>query len=147
MSNIHESGEDYLETILILEKRHGYARSVEIAAEMQVSKASVSVAMKNLKNGGYILMNGNYEITLTPRGREVAETIYERHVLFSEVLIKLGVHRDVALRDACRMEHIISRESFTALKQYFTENPPGEESPSESGDPGRAQDLKGEFTV
>ncbi len=120
---IMESGEDYLETILVLQGR-GAVRSVDIAAAMKVSKASVSVAMKNLKNGGYIRMGERHEISLTPAGRKLAETVYERHLLFSEVLMRLGVKREVALRDACRMEHVISAESFEALKQYFVTHRP-----------------------
>ena len=116
---VMESGEDYLEAILILQKRNGVVRSVEIAAELKVTKASVSVAMKNLKKGGYIQMGANHEITLTPEGRKLAETMYERHLLFSKLLSGLGVDHETALRDACRMEHAISAKSFEALKQYL----------------------------
>ncbi len=120
---IMESGEDYLEMILILQNRTGTSvRSVDIAAELNVSKASVSVAMKNLRNGGYIRMGENHEISLTEQGRKLAETIYERHLLFSDVLCSLGVEKETALRDACRMEHALSAESFEALKQYFLKN-------------------------
>lgn len=116
---VMESGEDYLETILVLQNRDGRVRSMNVADEMGLSRASVSVAMKNLRNGGYISMNEAHEITLTEKGRTLAETIYERHVLFSEVLSHLGVKQTTALQDACRMEHAISAESFEALKQYF----------------------------
>lgn len=119
---VMESGENYLETILILQKRQGSVRSIDIAVEMEVSRASVSVAMKNLRNGGYIQMGNNYEIFLTHSGRILAETMYERHLLFSRVLSCLGVDRETALRDACRMEHAISDVSFEALKQYFLEH-------------------------
>ena len=114
-----ESGEDYLETILILQQRGGTVRSVDVAAKMKVSKASVSVAMKNLRAGGYVKMGNNHEIVLTPQGRQLAETIYERHQLFSDILYGLGVDGEVALRDACRIEHALSAESFKALKGYF----------------------------
>ena len=116
---VMQSGEDYLETVLILQNRGGIVRSIDIAAEMNVSKASVSVAMKNLKNGGYINMDENHEISLTTEGRKLAETMYERHTLFSNVLSHLGVNRETAIRDAFRMEHVISAESFEALKRYF----------------------------
>ena len=116
---VMESGEDYLETILILQNRSGTVRSIDIAAELKVSRASVSVAMKNLKKGGYVNIGDNHEITLTPKGRKLAETMYERHLLFSDVLSYLGVERQVALKDACRMEHAISAESFQVLKSYF----------------------------
>ncbi len=120
---IMESGEDYLEMILILQNRTGAAvRSVDIAAQLNVSKASVSVAMKNLRNGGYIQMGENHEISLTKQGRTLAETIYERHLLFTDVLCSLGVDKDIAMKDACRMEHALSAESFEALKQYFLKN-------------------------
>ena len=88
---VMESGEDYLETILILQNRSGTVRSIDIAAELKVSRASVSVAMKNLKKGGYVNIGDNHEITLTPKGRKLAETMYERHLLFSDVLSYLGV--------------------------------------------------------
>ena len=119
---VMQSGEDYLETVLILQNRGGIVRSIDIAAEMKVSKASVSVAMKNLKNGGYINMDENHEISLTTQGRKLAETMYERHTLFSNVLSHLGVNKETAIRDACRMEHVISAESFEALKTYFLKN-------------------------
>lgn len=116
---MRESGEDYLEIILILQSRGGSVRSVDIASEMNVSKASVSVAMKNLRKGGYIQMDKNYEIYLTSKGRKLAETVYERHLFFSDVLSCLGVDRKTALNDACHMEHAVSKESFEALKKHF----------------------------
>ena len=116
---VKESAEDYLETVLILKNRKGTVRSVDIAAELRVSKASVCVAMRNLREGGYIYMNHDYEITLTESGQEIAETMYERHLLFSQLLMNLGVSQKQAVRDACRMEHVISAESFQALKEYL----------------------------
>lgn len=119
---MRESREDYLETILILQNRNGLVRSIDIASELNVSKASVSVAMKNLRNDGYISMGRSHEILLTEEGRELAESIYEKHLLFSDVLTHLGVEEDTATRDACQMEHAVSEESFGALKKYFLTN-------------------------
>ena len=95
-----ESGEDYLETILILQQRGGTVRSVDVASKMKVSKASVSVAMKNLRAGGYVKMGNNHEIVLTPQGRQLAETIYERHQLFSDIRYGLGAVSYTHLRPA-----------------------------------------------
>ncbi|HJC51502.1 MAG TPA: metal-dependent transcriptional regulator [Candidatus Anaerostipes avistercoris] len=117
-----ESGEDYLETILVLQKQEDKVRSIDIANALKVSKASVCVAMKNLKKGGYIHMGDDHVITLTEEGQRLAESIYERHVLFSEVLSKLGVDRETAKKDACRMEHVLSEDSFKVLKKYFSQN-------------------------
>ena len=113
---IHESAENYLETILILKNRGGVVRSVDIANELDFSKPSVSVAMKNLRENGYIEMDADGYILLTVKGLEIAEKIYERHTLLSDWLTSLGVTRDVALEDACRIEHVISEESFEAIK-------------------------------
>ncbi|MCH1983140.1 metal-dependent transcriptional regulator [Ruminococcus sp. OA3] len=118
---VYESGEDYLEMILILQNEGREVRSVDIAEAMNVSKASVSVAMKNLREGGYVTMGEHRVIFLTSVGRRLAETMYERHLLFSDVLSALGVDQDTALNDACRIEHAISAESFRALKAYFQE--------------------------
>lgn len=117
-----ESGEDYLETILVLQKQEDKVRSIDIANALKVSKASVCVAMKNLKKGGYIHMGDDHVITLTEEGQRLAESIYERHVLFSEVLSKLGVDQETAKKDACRMEHVLSEDSFKVLKKYFNQN-------------------------
>lgn len=115
---IMESAENYLETILILQNRIGNVRSIDIVAEMGFSKPSVSVAMKNLRGNGYIHMDENGFITLLDSGREIAEKIYERHTLFTEWLTSLGVSPKVAAEDACRIEHVISDESFQALKKH-----------------------------
>lgn len=117
-----ESGEDYLETILVLQKQEDKVRSIDIANALKVSKASVCVAMKNLKKGGYIHMGDDHVITLTEEGQRLAESIYERHVLFSEVLSKLGVDQETAKKDACRMEHVLSEDNFKVLKKYFSQN-------------------------
>ena len=115
---IHESAENYLETILILQKRQGQVRSIDIAGELSFSKPSVSVAMKNLRLNGYIDVSKDGSITLSDRGRENAEKIHERHTLFSDWLIALGVSPQVAAEDACRIEHVISNETFEAFKAH-----------------------------
>ncbi|MDD4715438.1 MAG: metal-dependent transcriptional regulator [Oscillospiraceae bacterium] len=113
-----ESAEMYLETILILSKKNPQVRSIDIVGELEYKKSSVSVAMKNLRNNGYIEMDGDGYITLTEPGKKIAETIYERHTLISGWLMHLGVERSVASEDACRIEHVISQESFEAVKAY-----------------------------
>ncbi|MBE5781659.1 MAG: metal-dependent transcriptional regulator [Clostridiales bacterium] len=115
---IKESAENYLETILILQKRNGSVRSIDIAAELSFSKPSVSVAMKNLRQGGYIVMDREGYITLLPPGKEIAERVYERHSMISQWLIAMGVSEEVAKEDACKMEHVISDETFDALKRH-----------------------------
>lgn len=122
---IHESAENYLETILILSQQKPEVRSIDIANELNFSKPSVSVAMKNLRNSGHILMDENGFITLTPSGQEIASTIYERHTLLSKALMMLGVDAATASEDACRIEHVISTESIQAIKKHITgkENP------------------------
>lgn len=115
---IKESAENYLETILILKKRNGHVRSVDIASELSFSKPSVSVAMKNLRTNGYLEVDEAGYITLLDKGREIAEKIYERHTLLSDWLIALGVSPDTAVEDACRMEHVISDESFESIKTH-----------------------------
>ncbi len=117
--NIHESAENYLETILILKNRKGMVRSIDIANELEFSKPSVSVAMKNLKENGYIKVDEEGYITLTPKGAAIAETMYERHTVISDWLASLGVDRKIAVEDACRIEHCISRESFEAIKKVI----------------------------
>ena len=115
---IQESAENYLETILILKKRNGHVRSIDIAGELSYSKPSVSVAMKNLRMNGYIEMDSDGAISLLDKGREIAEKIYERHTLLSDWLTALGVSPEVAAEDACRIEHVISDESFQAIKAH-----------------------------
>ena len=115
---IHESAENYLETILILKKRLGQVRSIDIASELSFSKPTVSVAMKNLRLNGYIDVSKDGYITLLEKGQEIAERIYERHTLFSDWLITLGVSPEVAAEDACRIEHVISDETFEAFKAH-----------------------------
>lgn len=115
----NESAENYLETILVLGKKNPVVRSVDIAAELGFKKSSVSVAMKNLREGGHITVTKEGFIYLTESGREIAEMIYERHELLSSWLVKLGVDEAVASEDACRIEHVISKESFEALKRHI----------------------------
>lgn len=117
---IQESAENYLETILVLHKRKGIVRSIDIANEMGFSKPSVSVAMKNLRLGGYIRVDDDGNITLLDKGREIAEKIYERHTLVSNWLTAMGVDPDIAAEDACRIEHVISNETFDALKRHVS---------------------------
>lgn len=119
MGNIHTSGEDYLEAILVLFNRHGEVRSVDIARELGVTKPSVSNAMKVLREGGFIKMDENGFITLTDDGRYVAEKIYEKHLVLTEWLKSLGVDEKVSEQDACKIEHVISDESFSALKAHI----------------------------
>lgn len=115
---IHESAENYLETILILQKRNGQVRSIDIANELSFSKPSVSVAMKNLRETGYIEVNSDGYIVLLEEGLKIAEKIYERHTMISDWLISLGVDPTVAVEDACKIEHVISSESFLAIKNH-----------------------------
>lgn len=112
-----ESREDYLETILQLQKRSGQVRSIDIANEMNFSKPSVSVAMRNLREEGYITVSDNGFILLTPEGLKRAESVLERHTILSDWLTSIGVTREVALEDACRIEHDLSEETFDAIKK------------------------------
>lgn len=123
MSNVlNESAENYLETILILSQKLPVVRSVDIANELGFKKSSVSVAMKNLREKEHIKVDEQRFIHLTPSGLEIANMIYERHTLLSSWLIHLGVPADVAAADACKMEHVISKESFEAIKRHVYEN-------------------------
>ncbi len=115
---IRESAEDYLETILILKNRNGEVRSIDIATELGYSKPSVSIAMKNLRENGYISVDPKGYISLETPGKEIAERIYERHTFLSGWFIELGVDPKTAVEDACRMEHIISPETFAAIKKH-----------------------------
>ena len=116
---IHESGEDYLETILMLENRVGYVRAIDIATEMGFSKPTISIAMRRLRENGYIDVDERRDIHLTPLGREVAERIYERHVVLTEILKSLGVDKDTASHEACKIEHDISADTFSKIKEHF----------------------------
>lgn len=115
---IQQSAEDYLETILMLSYRKPMIRSIDVVNELGYSKPSVSVAMKNLRENGYISMDHEGYITLEPSGRKIAEMIYERHTLLTKLLVALDVPREVAVEDACRIEHVISPQSFEAIKEF-----------------------------
>lgn len=119
---INESAENYLETILILSNKLPVVRSVDVANELDFKKSSVSIAMKNLKSNGHITVTDAGFIYLTKSGREIAEKVYERHRFISSWLISLGVPEDIATEDACKMEHIISNESYVAIKDYIKAN-------------------------
>ncbi len=114
---IHESAENYLETILMIKNKKGSVRSIDIANELEFSKPSVSVAMKNLRENGFIEVDQNGYITLLESGKEIADRMYERHTTLSNWLISLGVDEKIAVEDACRIEHVISTESFEAIKK------------------------------
>lgn len=115
---IHESAENYLETIHVLSQRNGMVRSIDIANEMNFSKPSVSVAMRNLRENGYIQVSPEGFISLLPAGEAIAKEIYERHTLLTRWLTGLGVDPEIAAEDACRLEHDLSKESFEAIKKH-----------------------------
>lgn len=117
---IQESAENYLETIYMISRERSYVRSIDVATELSFSKPSVSVAMKNLRLNGLIEIDEDGMITLQEAGRAIAERIYERHTLLTQWLEQLGVSPAVAAEDACRMEHVISAETFAALKAHAT---------------------------
>ena len=113
-----ESAENYLETILTLSLKGNRVRSIDVANELEYSKPSVSIAMKNLRSSGHIIVDGNGYITLTDSGRNIAQSMYDRHTLISDWLIFLGVDRETAVNDACKMEHAMSEKSFLAIKAH-----------------------------
>ena len=115
---IYESAENYLETIYILNKRNGSCRSVDIAKELGYSKPSVSVAMKNLRENGYIDVLGDGNIMLMTPGQEIAEKLYKRHTMLTDFLVSIGVSHETAEEDACRIEHILSQESIDAIEKH-----------------------------
>ena len=116
---LKESGEMYLETIYVLSKKNPFVRAIDVGEYMGYSKPSVSRAMGLLKNGGYVTADENGFLSLTEAGREIAEKIYERHTVLTDVLVHLGVDRETAVEDACRIEHVISDQSFQAIKQHI----------------------------
>lgn len=118
---VHESGEMYLEAILVLTKKNGFVRSIDVSEYLGYSKPSVSRAMGILRGGDYIVVDKDGAITLTETGREIAEKIFERHTVLSKLLMKLGVSEETAAADACKMEHAISDESFDAIKRYMAD--------------------------
>ncbi|SFC41889.1 metal-dependent transcriptional regulator [Ruminococcus albus] len=118
---IQESAENYLESILMISERKGDVRSIDIVNELEFSKPSVSIAMKNLRENGYISVDKDGYITLTDKGMEIAEKMYERHKLFSKLFVSLGVSEATASKDACRVEHILSDETYAAIKKFIKE--------------------------
>lgn len=117
--NIHESGEDYLEAVMILQEKKGYVRSVDIAAHLNVTKPSVSVAMKRLRENGYIAMDEENLISLTPQGAAIARRVYERHKVLISFFTQIGVDPATAREDACKIEHDISQATFEAIKNQL----------------------------
>ena len=116
--SVHESGEMYLEAILVLTQKNGFVRSIDVSEYLGYSKPSVSRAMGILRGGEYIVVDKDGAITLTDAGREIAEKIYARHTLLTKLLVKLGVSEETAAADACKLEHAVSDESFEAIKRY-----------------------------
>lgn len=116
---ILESSENYLEQILMLSKTKSEVRSIDIVNSMNFSKPSVSIAMKNLKENGYIEISSKGLITLTEKGLNIATKVYERHIFIKQLLIKLGVSEEIASQDACKIEHDLSEESYIAIKEYI----------------------------
>lgn len=116
--HLQESGEMYLESIYVLSRRNPHVRAIDVGEYMGYSKPSVSRAMGLLKSGGYVSVDENGFITLLPAGKEVAEKIYERHTLLTSFLVRLGVSEETAGEDACRLEHVLSDESFEAIKRH-----------------------------
>lgn len=114
---LFESGEDYLERILVLKERNGSVRSIDIAIDMGFSKPSVSIAMKKLRENGFITIDDNGLISLTKEGNDVATRIYERHLVLTQLFISLGVDEEIAKKDACKIEHDLSEETFVAIKE------------------------------
>ena len=120
--NLQESGEMYLETILVLSEKKSDVRSIDICDEMGFSKPSISRAIHLLKDGGYLEIDENGYITLTGLGREIAEKIYERHKVLTALFVAIGVDEDTAAEDACRIEHVISDKTFSAIKKHMKEH-------------------------
>lgn len=120
---IHQSAEDYLETILILKERRGAVRSIDIANEMNFSKPSISVAMKKLRQNGYIEVDTDGYILLTDAGMEIASSVYNRHKLLTKFFVSLGVDKKVAAEDACKIEHHLSQETFDKICQHALKQP------------------------
>ncbi len=116
---IKESAENYLESILVIKRQKGVVRSIDIANDLEVSKPSVSVAMKNFREEGYITVDENGHIDLTIKGLEIAERVYERHEIISKTLMLLGVDEQTALNDSCKIEHVISEKSFEMIKEFL----------------------------
>ncbi len=119
---IRQSAEDYFEMIYMLKKRKGSVRAIDIVNEMGFSKPTVSVAMKKFRENGYVVVDDDGNISLTAEGQAIAENIYEKHMVLAKMLMNLGVDETIAYQDACRMEHCLSDESFTAIKRHMGEH-------------------------
>ncbi len=122
MKKSHESAEDYLETILILREKNGNVRSIDIVNKMNYSKPSISIAMKKLRSEGYVEMDLNGYITLTPKGEETAQRIYSRHRLLEKVLVAIGVDEETASEEACRIEHDINDETYEKINAFYNKH-------------------------
>jgi len=118
---IQESAENYFETILVLTKKNGNVRSIDIVNELNFSKPTVSIAMKHFRENGYIVIDENGYITLTDKGMDIAKKVYERHELIAELLMYLGVDEETAYEDSCKIEHAISDKSFEIIKKKYKE--------------------------
>ena len=116
---IRQSAEDYFETIYMLKQKNGSVRAIDVVNELGFSKPTVSVALKNYKEAGLVTVSENGHLSLTALGREIAEPIYERHNLIADFLVALGVDKEIACQDACKLEHDLSEESFKALKTFY----------------------------
>ena len=116
---IKESAENYLETIFVLSQKHGSVRSIDVANEMGFTKASISIAMKRLREDEYIVVENDGAIYLTDKGKDIAARVYERHQLIAKILIALGVSEETAYEDSCKIEHDLSKESFEKIKEYY----------------------------
>ncbi len=116
---MQESAQDYLESILILSKEHEYVRATDICNYFGYARPTVSVFLKQLKSNGYVDIDGKNHISLTPEGLVIAEDMYERHEFLSKLFIRLGVPEDIATKDACRIEHYVSKETFEAIKKHY----------------------------
>ena len=119
---MNESAENYLEAILVIKNKKGYVRSIDIAHELSFTKPSVSIAMKSFRAEGYITVDESGNISLTEKGLEIAQSVYERHRIIAKALIALGVSEDAAYEDSCKIEHVISKESFEKLKEFLSKN-------------------------
>lgn len=115
---LYESAENYLETIFMLKKKNNFVRSIDIAHELEYSKASVSVAMKSLREAGYVIVDEDGGISLTETGYDIASRMYERHEVIANVLIRIGVNKDTAYEDSCKIEHVISEDTFSKIKAF-----------------------------
>ena len=118
---IRQSAEDYLEAMVMLRERHGYIRSIDVAERLGVTKPSVSYAVKRLRENGYLRMDVGGRITLTDKGEEIAQRVYERHRVLTEYLIEIGVSEAIAREDACKIEHDLSEETFAAIRRLVRE--------------------------